>query len=165
MTILRSIVLTIALLLGTSAAFAQSPTTTPTTLPAGMTQEQMDAVVSAITRSVLEKLKDEKTPARAPATATTDDADPIDVLMRQASGLVDAMPLYGRGIARFIILIKGLPGLEISDTLPADLELIEMTVRPAHRSLDRVVQLCERCRLADEQDSPNRRLNLSERDS
>jgi len=106
MTILRSIVLAIALLLGTGAALAQSPTTAPATLPAGMTQEQMDAVVSAITRSVLEKLKDEKTPAKGPAAAAaTDDADPIDVLMRQASGLVDAMPLYGHGIARFFDLL------------------------------------------------------------
>ena len=106
MKILRSIVLAIALVLVTNAALAQAPAS----LPPGMAQEQMDAIVSAITKSVLEKLKEEKVraPAAAPASAA-DQPDPIDVLIRQANGLFGAIPQYGDAIARFFDLLESGP--------------------------------------------------------
>jgi hypothetical protein len=68
-------------------------------------------------------------------------------------------------IARLVVFVEGLPCFEISESLTVNFELIEVAVGPAHRSLDRVVELCERSRLTDEEDSPDCRLDLSQRDS
>lgn len=108
MKTLQFVLLAVALLLAPIAS-PQAQAVTP--LPPGLTQEQMDAIVSAITRSVLEKLKDDKA-ATPPATAgakATDDADPIDVLMRQASGLVGAIPQYGDAMGRLVGLLDASP--------------------------------------------------------
>ena len=107
MTKLRSIVLAIAFLVGASAALAQAPAAPPPV----MTQEQMDAVVSAITRSVLEKLKDEKaaTAPAAPTSQPTAEEDPVDVLVRQAAGVAGAIPQYGEALSRFAGLLDAGP--------------------------------------------------------
>lgn len=109
MTALQKILLVMVLLL---SPLVPAQAQTAASLPPGMTQEQMDAVVSAITKSVLEKLKDDKAATARPAAATSptaDDADPVDELMRQASGLVRAIPQYGEALSRFAGLLDAGP--------------------------------------------------------
>ena len=77
--------------------------------PQGMPQQQFDDLVNAITKSVLEKIRSEKPPARTPPPASRspfdaanqDQPDEITLFFGQAATTLKAVPRFGHYLGEF----------------------------------------------------------------